>query len=171
MTASELTHANAGAVWAWVPLGLLGTMFVGLSSLAYIAIDDPNFALEPNYYDKAVHWDKSQAEARESQALGLKLALTAPLMISAGGKIKVELRVNDRGDAALSGAVVAVEAFPNAHADHVEQLSLRETSPGVYAGELSRGLRGLWELRVVVSQGTRRYAEVLRCDVGKGDRA
>ena len=63
--------AGSGTFWAWVPATLLGAMLLGLGTMAYIAIDDPSFALEPNYYDKAVHWDRSQAEARSSQALGL----------------------------------------------------------------------------------------------------
>ncbi len=171
MTAGEPTRSNAGWLWAWVPVALLSTMFIGLSSLAYIAIDDPTFALEPNYYDKAVHWNERQAQARESETLGFKLSLPGPLVISAGGKVKVELGVKDRGNVAVLGANVSLDAFPNAHADHVEQLTLRETSPGIYSGELSRGLRGLWELRVVVREGTRHYTEALRCDIAKGDAA
>ena len=41
MTHAAETTSNAGRFWAWLPAGLLGTMFVGLGTLAYIAIDDP----------------------------------------------------------------------------------------------------------------------------------
>jgi nitrogen fixation protein FixH len=146
-------------------------MLVGLGTLAYVAIDDPSFALEPDYYDKAVHWDETQAEARASEALGLKLELTAPLAVAAGGKVKVQLSVKDRRDLAFSGAEVTLEAFPNAYAGRTQRLSLTELAPGVYGGELSRGVPGLWELRIVVTQGGLHYGEVLRRDVAKGGAA
>lgn len=171
MTHAPETTSNAGRFWAWLPAGLLGTMFVGLGTLAYVAIDDPNFALEPNYYDKAVHWDKTQTEARQSNLLGLKLELQAPLMIAANGKVNVQLSVKDRRDLNFSGAEVQIEAFPNAYAGRIEHVSLRETAPGIYAGELAGGIRGLWELRITVKQGALRYSQVLRHDVVKGDAA
>lgn len=171
MIAREATPSRAGAIWAWVPALLLGAMFVGLGGLAYLAIDDPSFALESNYYDKAVHWDQSQQQARNSRALGLNLTLAEPLALTETGKVTVQLSVTDRKTLALSGADVALDAFPNAYANRVQHVLLREVKPGLYVGELSRGVRGLWELRVVVKQGTLRYDQVLRADVSKGDAA
>jgi hypothetical protein len=171
MTHADETPSNAGRFWAWVPAGLLGTMLVGLGTLAYVAIDDPHFALEANYYDKAVHWDQSQTEARESDALGLKLELEAPLALAADGRIDVRLLVQDRRDLAFSGAEVVLEAFPNAYAGRVERITLRETGVGVYAGQLTHGVTGLWELRLVVKQGSFHFSQVLRRDVAKGDAA
>ena len=171
MTAREATSSRAGAVWAWVPALMLTTMFIGLGTMAYVAIDDPSFALESNYYDKALHWDQSQQRARNSRALGLNLALSAPLALSKSGKVTVQLRVTDRETLAFSGADVALDAFPNAYANRVQRLILREVKPGLYVGELSQGVRGLWELRVIVTQGVLRYDQVLRADVSPGDAA
>jgi hypothetical protein len=171
MTVREATPSRAGAIWAWVPALLLGAMLLGLGSLTYLAVDDPNFALESNYYDKAVHWDQSQQQARNSQALGLKLALSAPLVLSKTGNVTVQLSVTDRQALSVSGANVALDAFPNAYADRVQRVSLREVRPGLYVGELAPGVRGLWELRVVVQRAALRYTQVLRADVSKGDAA
>jgi len=146
-------------------------MFVGLGTAAYVAIDDPSFALEPNYYDKAVHWDETQLQARQSSALGLKLAVAAPLSLAADGRVDVQLRVTDQLEGAFSGAQISLEAFPNAYASRVQHVSLHESTPGVYSGHLARGVAGLWELRVVVKRGALRYGEVLRCDVVKGGAA
>ena len=171
MTPSTETPSNAGRVWAWVPALLLGATLLGLGTLAYIAIDDPHFALEPNYYDKAVHWDTARAEARENEVLGLKIALSAPLVVAADGRLDIALSVQTRRDLPLSGAVLELEAFPNAYASRVQHISLRETAPGAYAGALSQAVRGLWELRIVVKQGSLRYSRVLRVDVTKAGAA
>lgn len=170
MTDATSTRQGAFSLWAWVPALLLGSMLIGLGTLAYIAIDDPSFALEPNYYDKAVHWDQSQAALRESQALGLELAL-APLSIAADGQITLELSVNVQGGAPFADAEVQVTAFPNAFAGQMQQLTLREAAPGRYTGVLPRGVAGLWELRLAVRRGPLRFQQVLRRDAVKGHRA
>lgn len=165
---TDPNNSSRGAVWAWVPALLLGSMLLGLGVLAYVAIDDPHFALEPNYYDKAVHWDRTQSEARDSAALGLQLTLTQPLALSADGSLELELRVTDRERVALSGAVVELEAFPNAYASRVERLRLNETSPGVYRARLGGRATGLWELRFGIATGGRHFYQSLRRDVAKG---
>lgn len=171
MTATDPTSSRSGAVWAWVPALLLGSMLVGLGVLAHIAIDDPHFALEPNYYDKAVHWDRTQSQARESEALGLELTLTQPLALAPDGTLEVELRVTNRERASLSAALVELEAFPNAYASRIERVTLSETSPGVYRARLKGRDPGLWELRFSIAKGGLRFQQSLRRDVAKGHAA
>lgn len=159
--------SRAGRVWAWVPALLLGSMLVGLGTLARIAVDDPHFALEPNYYDKAVHWDRARAEANASQALGLTLSLAPTLYRDADGSVLVELAVADRERAPLAGAQVELEAFPNAYASRAQRVTLHEAAPGLYRGKLEHGLVGLWELRVSVTRGADHFRHDLRRDVLK----
>ena len=106
---------------------------------------------------------------RNSQALGLKLALSAPLVLSKTGKVTVQLSVTDRQALPVSGANVVLDALLNAYADRVQR-SLREVSPGLYVGELAPGVRGLRSY-AVVQQAALRYTQVLRVDVSKADAA
>jgi hypothetical protein len=146
---------------------LLGSMLLGLGTMAYIAIDDPGFALEPDYYDKAVHWDRSQAQLRENEALGLALTVRQPIAVSPDGRAQLELELRDRAGVAISGAKLEITAFPNAFANRVERLALIEVAPGIYRGELRHGQPGLWELRCQASVGPSRYARTLRTDIVK----
>jgi nitrogen fixation protein FixH len=166
MDAPHTTSPRTARFWAWLPAGLLGAMLLGLGSMAYVAIDDPGFALEPNYYDKALRWDQSQAQARQSQALGYRLELNRQLVLERGG-VQVELALLDRAGRPVSGARVALEAFPNAAASRIEHLELQEAGPGVYRGALRRGSVGLWELRCQVKHAGGVYQTVLRRDVAK----
>jgi hypothetical protein len=161
---------SRSSLWAWVPVGLLGAMFAGLGTLTYIALDDPHFALEPDYYEKAVHWDRAQALARESAATGIN-AEVGPLVRSADGSVELQLRLLDRDAKPVVGASVSLEAFPNAFANQVERPALREVAPGVYAGRLSRAVLGVWELRLNATLGALQFRQVLRQDVTKGDAA
>ena len=164
------TPKESRSLWAYVPALLLGSMLAGLGTLAYIATDDPNFALEPNYYDKAVHWDQARAQAQKSAELGFTATATR-FEVAPDGSAELELRVEDRACSAVQQAVVRAEAFPNAYAQHVERLTFRETAPGVYRATIARGVAGLWEVRVSVEQGPRRFSTVLRTDARKGNAA
>ncbi|MDF3071425.1 MAG: FixH family protein [Polyangiaceae bacterium] len=162
---------TSGAFWAWLPALLLGSMLMGLGLMAYIAIDDPSFALEPDYYDKAVHWDRIQGRLRASEALGFALTVHEPITVTADGRAAIELQLTDRSGAGISGAVLEMAAFPNAFANRVEEVVFTEVAPGIYRGELRHGVAGLWELRCKVSVGTSRYTRSLRTDVVKGSAA
>jgi hypothetical protein len=157
------------SLWAYVPALLLGCMFVGLGSMAYVAIHDPHFALEPNYYDKAVHWDAAQAEERASRELGLVLEL-AKLEIAPTGNAPLLVKLTAASGQELHGQLT-LEAFPNAFAGQIEHITLHETAPGTYTGALTKPLPGLWELRFVLTQGGQRCRETLRRDVTKGGAA
>ena len=159
------------SLWAWVPALLLGCMFLGLGSMTYLATSDPHFALEPDYYDKAVHWDRRRAEEQASALTGLSLSLTRPLALAPDGGVDVEVRVVDRQNSPFPGASVQLQAFPNAYAQHSQTLTLREATPGVYVGRLSRGVLGLWELRFGLTRDAVRFQVVLRADVVKGGAA
>ena len=160
---------TSGKLWAWVPALLLGSMLSGLGTLTYIALDDPHFALEPNYYDKAVHWDRARAAAQRSRETGLSVEV-APL-VEHDGVASIVLELRDREHRPVAGAALLLEAFPNAYANRVERLRLREVSPGTYAGELHGAVPGLWELRLTATSATSHFEQVLRRDVSKGGAA
>lgn len=157
---------DSKSLWAWVPAGLLGSMLAGLGVMTYMATDDPHFALEPNYYDKAVHWDRAQRDQRASEASGLTAELS-PLHVNSDGRAEVRVRLVDREQRAVTGAQIQIEAFPNAYAARVVRMDLREAEPGVYVGSLERPTLGLWELRLQARAGEARLRQVLRRDVIK----
>jgi hypothetical protein len=157
------------SLWAYVPALLLGSMFIGLGSMAYVAVHDPHFALEPNYYDKAVHWDDGLAEERASRDLGLTLALDE-LRIAPTGNAPLLVKLSAASGQELHGQLT-LEAFPNAFAGQIQHLTLHETAPGIYTGALTKPLPGLWELRFVLTQGGHRYRETVRRDIAKGGAA
>ena len=151
-----------GTFWMLVPVGLLAASVIGVGSLAAVAAGDPSFALEQNYYERAVHWDRQQAESAENKRLGYHLTLTlAPSPTGA----ELALHVADRAGVALHGANVAIEAFANARSGDRRRLTLAEAPDGSYRAELRDARPGLWELRCVVSHAGERYSEILRADV------
>ncbi len=154
---------SRGLFWALLPVGLLGASLAGLLTMATIASRDPGFAIEKGYYERAVHWDRQQAEWAENERLGYSLQLD--IAETAGGGRDVVVNVEDRAGAPLRGARVSVEAFANARAAERRTLSLREQADGSYRAALGRARGGLWEFRCEVLRDHERFTHVTRVDL------
>jgi len=152
---------SKGWLWAWGPglvlAALIGTQLTVLHSV----LDDPSFALEPDYYRKAVAWDARRDLERASQALGWHAQLAAAPAPQARG-IELRVQLSDARGGPLGGAAVRVQAFANARAARVLEASLVESTPGTYTGEVPSSVLGLWEFRLEATRGADRFAEVLR---------
>jgi nitrogen fixation protein FixH len=148
--------------WA-LPVGLLVAMTVGELFMVYTAVDDPGFAVEKDYYKKAVHWDSHMDQTAENQRLGWKLALeTRP---GKAGHVELLVRIRDERGRPVRGASVRVETFFNARASHILTADLRDAGDGSYQSALPIRHRGLWEFRFTATQGRARFTDVVRRDV------
>ena len=158
----ERSERRSGLFWALVPVGILGSALVGLGTLASIAVHDPGFALEKNYYERAVNWDRQRAQEATNAQLGYNVALR---VARSGEAAELELELADRAGRALPGAVVTVEAFSNARSGQRQLLSLIAGSDGRYRAGLAWPRPGLWEFRVEVLAEGQRFTQVIRADM------
>lgn len=148
--------------WWLVPFGLLGATLVGWGVMIHLALDDPSFAVEPDYYQKAVDWDAHRARQLESERLGW----SADVHVSDASRLVIELA--DARGAPLRGADVRVESFHNARAAHISRHQLVEGEPGHYAVTVPPMRPGLWEIRVLAVRGADTYRRVVSHDVRPG---
>lgn len=162
--------AKKGRFWALVPVGLLGLTLVGWAVMITIAVDDPGFAVEPNYYQKALHWDAQQAQHAENERLGWRVDLAQVSRSSSGRNATFVVRVHDHGGRSISGARISVEAFFNARAAHRISAKLTEVGNGSYRLEMPIQEPGLWEFRLAVRKGPTLFTDVVRHDVSLPER-
>jgi nitrogen fixation protein FixH len=173
MTATTSRRAplfSTGKLWAWAPGALLAALLGTQLTVLHFVLEDPSFALEPDYYRKAVAWDTQRALERQSQALGWHAEIAAQPGLPAPPGLQprgLELRVQllDAQHGPLDGAAVHVQGFANARAARVFEVTLRETSAGTYTAEIPSSVLGLWEFRLEATRGADRFAEVLRKNV------
>lgn len=159
-----MTNVRA-MLWAMAPAGLLGAMVAGLVVMAVIASNDPGFALERDYYAKAVSYDQEIAQREQNQKLGWRVEAKSGA-IDATGRAALVVRVTD-GAGPIAGARVQVEALRNASASRVVEASLIEARPGEYRAELDLRRGGLWEFRLEILRSGERFTEVSRLDVSE----
>jgi nitrogen fixation protein FixH len=160
-----LELANRGWFWAAVPAVLLTASVVGVGTLATIASHDPGFALEENYYQRAVQWDRHEEQRATNERLGYQVSLA---LEGDTGAVEVVVRAVDRQGVALDAAEVRVVAFANDRAADRRRLTLRPAPDGSFRGLLGKARPGLWEFRCEIRSNGERFTEVVRVDVSAG---
>jgi len=152
--------------WYW-PLLLAALLAAGVGVNLYFmarAVGDPSFAVEPDYYAKAVAWDAHQAQARVNADLGWQLALTVSAADRGTGRARVVAGLTDRDGRALSGLTVGLVAFHNARAANILEATLTETAAHEYAADLAVVRPGIWEFRIVATRGAATFTAVADLD-------
>lgn len=156
-------------IWPVIVVVVLGGYVAFGITAARIASHDPNFAIEPDYYRKAVTWDSTLAQGRENVALGWHV--TPSLGAVGGASTLLALQLRDSVGDAVSGASLSVEARQVAHAEDVVRATLHADSAGVYVAPMPFVRAGLWEIRVVATRGAARFATSVRMDASSASAA
>lgn len=153
-----------GMEWPIGIVAVLALSTVGQIWFASVANRDKAFAVEGNYYEKAVHWDAELAQRRENSSLGWKVTPTLRLGTGNGdGTLAIELR--DSSGTPITGAQVSVLAMHNARANRQLSATLSEVGGGAYKAALPAQRPGEWELRFSVTRGTEHFTISERVDV------
>ncbi len=155
-TPSTIEQSSDGSqrfpVWALVPVALLAGSLTLIGVMVSIATSDPGFAVEANYYQKAVDWDAQRAQQAESSQLSWAVQWRfEPDATSQRleGRVRVVVEMMDRNGVAIENAQLQATAFANARAARVESLDFRETTPGTYEASLELHRAGLWKFHLV----------------------
>jgi hypothetical protein len=137
--------------WALVPVVLLGFLMSIVILMVAISANDPGFAVEPDYYKKAVDWDAHQAQVGANDRLGWQVRWHVTPASALSPEARVELELFDRSGRPITGAMAEMNAFHNARAGQIQSLTLIEGDPGQYVTALEVHRAGLWEFRVRLS--------------------
>jgi FixH len=154
--------------WAMMPFALLGGLGAGLAVIIRIAVNDPSFAVEPEYYQHALKWDEERARQEQSARLGWTVVwdFAGPASGSAGPSLTpsqssvrpLKLQLRDALGQPITGARIDVSAFHKARAANVQRIALREGDAGVYAAELRLDRSGIWRVRMDVAARNEHFA-------------
>ena len=152
-----------GSWWPIAITAVLATTVAANIWVMRVASDDPSFAIEPDYYRKAIEWDSTLAQARQDSILGWRLTPELQV-VRATGKARLSATLTDSTGVPISGAVVRVSALPVARANEVHEVTLAAAGAGEYAAQLDSLREGRWELRFDVRAGSVRFTEVARVE-------
>jgi len=143
--------------WPAVIIGALALHVVVSLVTVWVATSNPSYAVEENYYQKAIHWDDKRAQDGRNIALGWKIAFDVVRSETAGQPATLELRLTDRSENPLPAAGVAVEAFHNTRAGEILRARMVTGHDGRCSAPLAVHRTGVWEFRFVVERGADRF--------------
>jgi nitrogen fixation protein FixH len=132
-------------------------------TVMFVAKDDPSFAVEKDYYRKAVEWDHTMEQERHNQQLGWRVEPVLGRYSPQGGAL-LRVRVADSTGAAIPDGTVRVTAFHNARAGDVFEAALQYERDDSYTARLPVTRSGQWELRFTVTRGGDRFTAVARAE-------
>jgi len=154
------------------PIGIaavLGATVIANLVVMRIANGDAAFAIEPDYYKRAVAFDSTLATERRSDAL--RWSASAQFLASTeAGHRTLSVTLTDAHGVPVQGATVSVAALANARANQVLTATLLESSPGRYQGSLAATFPGQWEVRIDAVRGAEHFIATTRTELSRSDR-
>jgi nitrogen fixation protein FixH len=154
-----------GAGWPIAIAALLGTCVGANLWLLNVASSDPAFAVERDYYQRAVNFERELAGWRDLEESGWRI-LPAIDSVRSNSSILVSLTLQRR-QYPVDGASVQLRAAHVAYARTPIVTAMRPAGEGRYQVWL-RGLRrGLWDLTFEVSLDTLRFSTSERFEIGQ----
>jgi len=131
--------------------------------MARVAGNDPNFAIEPDYYERAVNWDSTMAQSRRDKALGWQATATLRRRDSYVTILTLQL-VDSTGTAIIDADSVTAEALAVAHAGQIDRLVLLRGRDG-YSAPIDAATSGLWEVQLRAIRGADIFTAKLRIEL------
>jgi nitrogen fixation protein FixH len=151
----NLTSSAPRSAWFWPALviSLLAGQVVLVLVMAYLAVSDHSFAVEPDYYRKALHWDAEMAQQQANRRLGWSLHVEISEPSDLFQQRGVRCVIADRAGKPVEGATVELVAFPHVRGNERQTLTLAAVEAGRYGAAVRMAQGGLWEFRVVAKRG------------------
>jgi nitrogen fixation protein FixH len=143
--------------WVGLILALLGGQILLMLVMTYMATADASFAIEPDYYQKGIHWDAEAAQQRANARLAWSLEFKLGEEATVFGERTLACTLSDRGGRPLGGAAIDVVAFAHARGNERTAIVLTPTGDGRYEAKLPVRRNGIWEFRFVVRRGPDTY--------------
>lgn len=157
---SALRGANQSSsitrsAWFWPALviGLLAGQIVLVLVMAYLAVSDHSFAVEPDYYRKALRWNSEISQQQANRRLGWTMHIEVSEQADLMQQRDVRCAITDPAGLPVAGAHVEIVAFPHVRGNERQELMLSEPEAGRYGATVRMSQGGLWEFRITAQRG------------------
>ncbi len=165
-SASRSASRANSTFWMLFPLGLLVVSVSGWLWMVAVAVDDPGFSVEKDYYKKASNYDEVIAQRAQNDRLGW-VCRALEQQTDAQGNVTVQVAVQDADGRPVDGAAIESESFAVARGQDLRRERLRSLGGGRYELTLKRPRAGLWDLRLTVSKADRVFTRELRLTISQ----
>lgn len=152
--------------WIAIVIALLGVHIACMIWAAVIATGDPNFVVIPNYYERAVNWDREQALVRSSGELGWTVALE-PMTggLDVLNRRPMTLRLTEADGRPVAVESVSFSGYHEADGGHPFRATVKASAPGTFVIDLPFAAAGFYQFSLDTRRGadsfTRQWKQYL----------
>jgi hypothetical protein len=129
------------------PAILLGVSVSGWLWMVSMAVNDPGFSVESDYYKKGAHFDDEIQRRANNERLAWKVS-AVEVRSEPGHSGRIALQISDESGSPLGDLRLSAEAFPVARGGDLRQLAFVALGDGRYEARLERVRPGLWTVRL-----------------------
>lgn len=145
--------------WPGLVIGLLTMSVTIMTATLVLALSDPSFAVDPDYTNKARHWDAQAAAQRQSDALGWSASIKFGDAKATSDERAVRLTLIDSAGAPVDLAAVSVVLYHPVRSKEKQAVVCVEQFPGVYVGVFHPTRLGVWEIELTANRGDDVYLD------------
>lgn len=142
--------AGSGRSWLALVFALILMNMGIVATTIYCATSDAHAGVEPDYYARALTYDRVIEQRAANARLGWRTE-AALHTNSAAGVATLTVTISDREGNPVREAVVRAEAFASLRSSERRSVMLRQDN-GAYAAVIPISAPGLWRVRLVVSR-------------------
>lgn len=150
---AEITAPRRNVLWPGMIVALLAAHILAMLVTVWIATRDRSFAIEPDYYQKGLHWDAIAKQQRANAILGWRAALQIGSDPDVLGRRMLTCTLTDKFGAPIENAAVDLVGFAHARGTERTSAILESCGEGVYETTFRFPRKGLWEFRLVARRG------------------
>lgn len=147
-SSSSMTRSERSAPYFWIGLvvTLLGLQVIlGFFALT-LATGDPSVAVVPDYYERALHWDESEALKKSSQTLGWNVQFTTE-----DRPTSLTILLQDRNKNPIEIETGTVQLYHHARASQVRRHQCETNADGKITLSDCFVKPGYWEVTLDVT--------------------
>ncbi|MFO0826823.1 MAG: FixH family protein [Phycisphaerales bacterium] len=146
--------------WMFVPIVLLGVSVSVAAVTVTMAVAGRPLGVEPDYYERALHWDLDREQIAANDRLGW--LISPEFSPGSDGFVRLTLTVKDKHGVLIPADSMSVEAIPIKNADLRTGVDLAKSGEGRFENDVPLRISGQWEFRVVVKRGDDTYTDRFR---------
>jgi nitrogen fixation protein FixH len=151
-------------LWPILLASLIGIHIVSVVVMVTVATYDRSFAIEPDWYQKGLHYEQTAQQQRENSRLGWSVKLDVGQPLSGTNQRTVSCRVFDGAGKPVEDAKIDLVAFAHLRASkRTSSVLLRQG--GVYTAPLAFEDPGMWEFRLVITRGRETFTQIVQREI------
>jgi nitrogen fixation protein FixH len=151
--------------WPIFLSSLIGIHIVSVVVMVIVATRDRSFAIEPDWYQKGLHYDQTAQQQRENRRLGWSVKLDVGQALTGTNQRSVSCTVFDRAGKPVQNAAVDLVAFAHLRGSNRTSSILLPQGGGAYAASLAFDDPGVWEFRLVITRGAETFTQIVKREI------